>query len=110
MQELSERDFDLSSRSSKKLEIVGKGKNLNKDVENQEKIEISQIKLTDNDATTKLLIKLPKSLSTNQIQIMILDSKERCYDNSHVQLLNKYFQLYPCFNFRFIIFLGQFLI
>ena len=92
IQELSEHDFNSSSQSSKKVEIVEEYKNTNnKDIEKHVKIDLSQIKLTDNDGITKLLIKLPRSLSSNQVQITILDCKERCYNDSHIQFVEEYF-------------------
>ena len=70
--ELSDPDFKSSSESSKMIETVEENKKPNKDIEKHEKIEDSQIDLPDN---AKLQ------------SISIFDGKERCYDDSHIQLL-----------------------
>ena len=89
IQKLIEYDFQLSSELSEKIEITKKHENSNKDIENDKKIEISEIKLPDNNGITKLLIKLPKSFSS--YQFIILDGENRCYDNTHMQLVEQYF-------------------
>ena len=89
IQKLIEYDFQLSSKLSEKIEITKKHENSNKDIENDKKIEISEIKLPDNNGITKLLIKLPKSFSS--YQFIILDGENRCYDNTHMQLVEQYF-------------------
>ena len=85
--ELSDPTFRLSSELSKKLEIADETINSSKGIEKDEKIKSNQTKLPDNVNDER-----------------IFDIKERCYDDSHIQLLKEYFFYHEYFlNFRLMI-------
>ena len=76
--ELSDPTFRLSSELSKKLEIADETINSSKGIEKDEKIKSNQTELPDN-------------INDKRKSISIFDIKERCYDDSHIQLLKEYF-------------------